>query len=160
MYDKNADCPSDAFYGTPVQPVAGNMSFHTLSTIISATCTVLAIILGLGLALSHLSRYTKREEQRQIVRISVTPAVISIFCFFGIWFQSTSGFLKPIGEYYECISLVAVYLLFLTFATPLQERGRSIFQNLQTLQERNGSAVMSTYYVSSQFPPLKKKAQS
>jgi Organic solute transporter Ostalpha len=152
MYDKNADCPSDAFYGTPVQPVAGSMSFHTLSTIISAVCTVLAILLGLGLALLHLSRYTKREEQRQIVRISITPAVISVFCFFGVWFQNTSGFIKPIGEYYECIALVAVYLLFLTFSTPLQQRGHSIFNNLPTLQERNGGADMSTYYVCSPFP--------
>jgi hypothetical protein len=149
------------------------MSFHTLSTIITAACTILAIILGLGLALLHLSRYTKREEQRQyvkllfqkhsmreeisntisrIVRISITPAVISVFCFFGVWFQSTSGFLKPIGEYYECIALVAVYLLFLTFATPLQERGQNIFNSLGSLQQRNGGANMSTYYVSSQFP--------
>jgi len=148
MYDKNADCPSDLFYGTPVNNVAGNMSFHTLSTIIAAACTVLAILLNSSLALLHLSRYTKREEQRQIVRISITPSVIGGFCFLGVWFQSTSGYLKPIGEYYECFSLIAVFLLFLTFATPPQERGQNIFGSLQNLQERNGGANMSAYYVS------------
>src|SRR5450759_148669 len=100
MYDKNADCPSDLFYGNPVNNVAGNMSFHTLSTIIAAACTVIAILLNSTLVLLHLSRYTKREEQRQIVRISITPSVIGGFCFLGVWFQSTSGYLKPIGEYY------------------------------------------------------------
>lgn len=149
MYDESADCPSDAFYGLPVQPVVGNMSFHTLSTIISATCTILASLLGLILAVSHLTKYTKRDEQRQLVRIAVVPAIISVFCFFGVWFNSTSGFLKPIGEYYESVALIAVFLLFLTFATPIQERGQSIFGNIENLQERNGGASLSTYYVSS-----------
>lgn len=148
MYDENADCPSDAFYGFPVQPVIGNMSFHSLSTIVSAACTILAILFGLALAVSHLARYTQWQEQRQLVRISIVPAFISVFCFFGIWFNGTSGFLKPIGEYYESFALVSVFLLFLTFATPLHDRGQSIFGSLEILQERNGGANLSTYYVS------------
>lgn len=151
MYDENSNCPSDLFYGLPVQPVVGNMSFHTLSAIVSAACTILAISLSVVLALSHLTRYTKREEQRQIVRIAIVPAIISVFCFFGIWFNSTSGFLKPIGGYYESVALVAVFLLFLTFATPMPERGQSIFTNIENLHEKNGGADLSTYYVRSLF---------
>lgn len=157
MWDEHADCPSDAFYGLPVQPVVGNMSFHTVATITSAACTILAILLGLILAMSHLTRYTKREEQRQLVRIAVVPAIISIFCFFGIWFNSTSGFLKPIGEYYESIALVAIFLLFLTFATPMQERGHSNFSNIENLQERNGGGLLSTYYVRPSLYTTKKQ---
>lgn len=54
----------------------------------------------------------------RIVRIIWTPAVIALFSVFGVWFYGSASYVKPIGEYYECFSLVAIFYLFINYATP------------------------------------------
>ncbi|KIV98582.1 uncharacterized protein PV09_09629 [Verruconis gallopava] len=130
-----ATCPSDAFFDTATEPVVGDHSFDDLAKIIAGACTIFTTVVCFGLCFLHLVNYRVRSEQRQIARIVLTPAIISIFEFFGIWKPDASGFLKPIGEYYDALALVSLYLLFQTLATPSESRGSPnvLFNNLPDL---------------------------
>ena len=103
----------------------------------------------------HLFTYRNRHEQRQIARIVLTPAVISFFDFLAVAVYPASGFLKPIGEYYDAVALVALYLLFITYATPLEKRGgpRELYENIPVLYAQHSyqqikKNELGQYYVS------------
>jgi hypothetical protein len=48
-------------------PIAGKLTFHALALIISAACSLVAIVLSLFLIWMHATHYTKPCEQRQYV---------------------------------------------------------------------------------------------
>jgi hypothetical protein len=48
-------------------PIMGSMTYHTLITIISGACTILACIICAGLAATHLFKFRIPDEQRQYV---------------------------------------------------------------------------------------------
>jgi hypothetical protein len=171
--DSDATCPSDEFFGmhlqhsfdeqsvitrlfagNPVKPIVGDRSFHQIATYISGGCTVISVILCFGLSFMHLCTYRVRSEQRQIARIVLTPAIISIFDFLGVAAYNASGFLKPVGEYYDALALVSLYLLFITYATPPENRGnpRKLYKMIPDLYARHSyqdvkKNELSQYYV-------------
>ena len=55
-------------------------------------------------------------EQRQIVRIILTPIVFSICNLIGILNYDAAGYSKPVAELFEAIPLIGVFLLFIAFA--------------------------------------------
>ncbi|KAF2093146.1 hypothetical protein NA57DRAFT_61669 [Rhizodiscina lignyota] len=100
------------------EPLTGSMGYHTLITIIAGACTAAALVLCGVLALTHILKFRWPDEQKQLVRIIWAPAVIAIFSFFGVWFYGAAGYVKPIGEWYECFALVPIFYLFIHYATP------------------------------------------
>jgi hypothetical protein len=82
------------------------------------------------------------------VRIIWTPAIIAIFSIFGVWFYDVSGYVKPIGEYYECISLVALFYLFIHYATPDNAEGQHPFQKLDIIAVTYNNTNIAKLYVS------------
>jgi peptidoglycan/LPS O-acetylase OafA/YrhL len=156
--DSDATCPSDAFFGNPVQPIIGDRTFHDIARYVSGGCTAVSIILCFGLCFMHLCTYRDRHEQRQIARIVLTPAIISTFDLLSVVFYSGSGFLKPIGEYYDAVALVSLYLLFVTYATQPEGRGnpRRLFESIPNLYAQHSYQQLSNnelgqYYVSILF---------
>jgi len=83
----------------------------------------------------------------------VTPAIVCLANFFGTWFYDVSGFLIPIGEYYDAIALACLYLLFITYATPPEARGgpKQLFKTIPALhaqheyQNVKGSGLQAYY---------------
>lgn len=81
------------------------------------------------------------------MRIVWTPAIIAIFSIFGVWFYDVAGYVKPIGEYYECFSLVAIFYLFIHYATPDDAKGRHPFCKLDIIAATHDNANITTLYV-------------
>jgi hypothetical protein len=65
--------------------------------------------------------------------------------FLGVCFYDISGYIRPIGEYYECFGLVAIYYLFMVYVTPLPNRGAHPFVNLEQMQLTYGGASLTMY---------------
>jgi hypothetical protein len=67
-----------------------------------------------------------------------------------------SGFLNPIGEYYDALALVSLYLLFVIYATQPERRGggpRALFESLPELYAQHSyqqvkKNELGEYYVS------------
>ena len=152
MSSSGAVCPSSSFFGAPVIPVTGTILFHTLVTYIGLGSTIISLLCCLSLALWHICIYRIRAEQRQIIRIVVTPAIICACNFGGLWSYRASGYLKPIGEYSEAFAMVALYALLLTYVAPENQRG-SIIQLYEALPAvcadcgSHNKASLSSYYV-------------
>lgn len=45
--------------------IVGPLDFHDLARVISAGCTLIAVVLSLYLVFMHTSHYTQPKEQRQ-----------------------------------------------------------------------------------------------
>jgi hypothetical protein len=73
--------------------------------------------------------------------------MIGATTFFGVWFYDISGYLRPIGEYYECFGLVAIYYLFMVYVTPLPNRDTHPFNNMEQMQLTYGGASLQAYQV-------------
>jgi hypothetical protein len=73
---------------------------------------------------------------------------MAIFSLFSAWFYHTAGYLKPIGEYYECFALVAIFFLFINYASPNNIRGIHPFQKLEILAATYPGVTLQKLYVS------------
>ncbi|KIX99286.1 uncharacterized protein Z520_04862 [Fonsecaea multimorphosa CBS 102226] len=121
-----AVCPSlsDA---NQAKPVVGDLSYHTLTTYVSAGTTICTWILCSILTLAHLVRYAEPRQQRQILRLIWTPAVFAIFSFFGVWHYNLANYLTPIAELYECFALIALFFLLIAYLAPESFEGQRQF---------------------------------
>jgi hypothetical protein len=152
--------------GDPVNAFVGDMSFHRFATIIAGSCTAVSILLCFSVSFMHLLTYRNPSEQRQIARIVLTPAIISFFDFLAVAIYPASGFVKPLGEYYDAIALVCLYLLFITYATPEGRRGspRDTYKQLPDLYLQHSyqgikKNELSQYYVRPHFSTQISRAQ-
>jgi len=64
---KLLSAPSAKLPPGDVLPIVGSMTYHTLITIISGACTILACIICTGLAVTHLFKFRIPDEQKQYV---------------------------------------------------------------------------------------------
>lgn len=73
------------------------------------------------------------DSKDRLVRIVWTPAIIGICSFFGVLFYGAAGYVKPVGEWYECWTLVAVYYLIIHYARANEPDGVHPFNKLPNI---------------------------
>jgi Organic solute transporter Ostalpha len=76
------------------------------------------------------------------------PAIIAVFSLLSVCFYHISGYLRPIGEYYECIAMVALFILFIRHATPDEAKTSDAFDSLDVVAANHPGASLPTLYVS------------
>jgi hypothetical protein len=62
MRERDTD---ECVVGTSEVPIVGSITFHNLGLIISAACTLIAILLSFYLIWMHALHYTNPTQQRQ-----------------------------------------------------------------------------------------------
>ena len=75
------------------------------------------------------------------------PAILAVFTIISVCFYHTAGYLKPIGEYYESVAMVALFYLFISHATPIEARQAHPFEALEALAATHPGASIGFYYV-------------
>lgn len=109
------------------------------STSIYALARAETVSMIMSINLNHMKSTSSYSDRT--VRIVITPAVIAVFGFLCVRFYHFAGYLKPIGECYESIALIAFYYLLFIYVTPVENRGVHPFSNLKHLKMRQA------YYV-------------
>ena len=128
--------PSSSAVGVAV---AGSLTFKHLISIIGLVCTVVTVVLCLTLCVTHLRRYTVPNEQRQILRIIVVPAVFSIFGVISVHSYSAGPYLAPFANLYEAWALVSLFLLFVNYVAPDPLMRATFFDNFANVTKQGQS---------------------
>ncbi|KAF2238186.1 hypothetical protein EV356DRAFT_508855 [Viridothelium virens] len=135
LAEAKAHCTSPAFF-QEAAPIFNEWTLHNILTFVAGMCTLFTMTLSFGLAIFHLANYVNPVEQKQFVRIVITPAVFAIFNFFGVWFYDAAPYLEPIADYYEIFALVALFYLCLNYATPEEGQREAFFRELERIDAR------------------------
>ena len=77
----------------------------------------------------------------RIVRIVLVAAFFAIFNFFALAFYGAANFLVPVPELYECLALVALYLLLVAYVIPEVESRPAFFNPLHRVGNNVPAAV-------------------
>jgi hypothetical protein len=133
------------------EPITGTWTFHKIIIVTSAALAVLTAIICFGLAAMHLFHYTNRQEQRNLIRAIMVPAIFAIFSFFAVWFYDDAAYLAPCADLYECFALVAFFYYMVQVVAPDDEKRLSFFSQLE-VRGKDGQAVaggsLGWFYVS------------
>ena len=137
----NATCPlskAEIDHPNVEKPIIGNVTLQHLMWYISGGFSVLAVILGTFLAITHLSCYVRPREQRQIIRIAFYPVVFCILGCFSIYSYPDSIYFLPSQQLYEPVALAAIFFLFIEFAAPNTETREQYFYELEHRKQKGG----------------------
>ncbi|KAF2758959.1 hypothetical protein EJ05DRAFT_509836 [Pseudovirgaria hyperparasitica] len=95
-----------------ILPIVGNLKFHDLAIVLSASAGFVACVLSWVLIARHATHYCAPGEQKQIMRVAYLIQWFVFVSFLGVIFEEAAPYLKPlllIGESFT----VAAFLLFL-----------------------------------------------
>jgi hypothetical protein len=105
-------------------------------TVTAAPLTVLTVVVCLVMALFHLMNFTVPNQQRQLVRVLVVPAVFSIFSIIGLCFYRDSPYVIAIADFYETFALIGFFYYIVSIVTPDESTRLEFFQQLDSKEER------------------------
>ncbi|KAL9070317.1 MAG: hypothetical protein Q9157_005863 [Trypethelium eluteriae] len=128
-------CPPLPISDAP-KPVAGGLTLQHIFLITGGACVLLTAVISRFLVFKHLHRYTFPEEQRQIVRVVVTPIWFSVAALFSIAWYDAALYVQPVGYIYEAFALAALFLLFVHYVAPDPQTREAFFFNLPMLDRK------------------------
>jgi hypothetical protein len=128
------------------EPIVGSLTFQHLILIISIACAGATAVLTLWLILKHLHRYTRPNEQRQIIRIIFTPVVFAALSVLAILNYNAANYLTPLQDLYEGFALASLFLLFTQFVAPDEDTREAYFFNLENRKKRGSKFSRSKEY--------------
>ncbi|PVI02447.1 hypothetical protein DM02DRAFT_559880 [Periconia macrospinosa] len=94
-----------------IVPIVGNLTFHSLATIITGACAVFSFLVIAVLVGLHAFNYTNRIQQRQVIRIVLLVPWVSFFCFLTVWQEEAGEYLLGSLDFGCAVALSAFLLL-------------------------------------------------
>ncbi|KAI9694865.1 MAG: hypothetical protein M1822_000481 [Bathelium mastoideum] len=140
LAEAKAHCTTPAFF-QEAEPIYNGWTFHKILIASAGLCTLCSMVLSFGLASLHLANYVNPSEQKQFVRIIITPAVFAIFNFFAVWWYDAAPYLEQFSDYYEIFALVAAFYLCLVYVAPEENQRETFFQELDRVDPRKKSKL-------------------
>jgi hypothetical protein len=131
----NSTCdgiPSSYF---DADPVTGTWSLQKLFAVTAAPLTIITAIVCFGIAISHLANFTVPHQQRQLVRVTIVPAVFAIFSILGLCFYRDSNYVVAIADFYEIYALVGFFYYLISVVAPDENTRLEFFQQLDVTQK-------------------------
>ncbi|KAF5527444.1 Transmembrane protein 184-like protein [Colletotrichum aenigma] len=93
------------------QKLTSGIRVHGLLLSLSTSATIVACCLTAWHVFQHARHYTKRSEQKQIIRILLMVPIYTIACILSIEFYKQHVYLASIYEFYESLVIAAFFLL-------------------------------------------------
>jgi Organic solute transporter Ostalpha len=134
----NATCSGTPASYFDTDPVTGSWTLQKLLTVTAAPLTAITAIVCLALAMSHLANFTIPHQQRQLVRVTIVPAVFAIFSILGLCFYRDSNYVVAVADFYEIYALVGFFYYLISVVAPDETTRLEFFQQLDA-QEKDGS---------------------
>lgn len=100
--------------------------------VIAAASAVIAHIVAGTLCFAHIRRYRVPKEQRQIIRLAYTPAIVASISFFQTLVYQAGNYVEPYADMYEAFALCALYMLYIQYSVPSGTfRSGNLFDSLE-----------------------------
>lgn len=129
---RNTTCPA-----TPM-PLSVTGSDHHIMALVSLVGLALTVIIALVLVFMHLLRYSAPKEQRQIIRIAITPVVMAIVAFVTFLSYDVAQYIQPIIDLYDSFALASLFLLYVQFSVPAGTYGQELFESMAKSASKEG----------------------
>ncbi|KAI8654182.1 hypothetical protein NCS56_01374800 [Fusarium sp. Ph1] len=107
--------------------VAGSLSFHQLSTIISGVCAAISICVMLVFKSLHATHLSNPTEQVKIMRIGTLITMYSLICFLSVCFPKAEVYIHPWLDLVEGFALGSFFLLLCDYVSPHHEQRELFF---------------------------------
>ncbi|EHK20875.1 uncharacterized protein TRIVIDRAFT_15638, partial [Trichoderma virens Gv29-8] len=114
--------------------IAGPLNFHDLARVISAGCTLIAVVLSLYLIAMHATHYTQPKEQRHIIRILFMIPVYAISSFMQLQWYWRATYFSVISDCYEAFAIASFFGLICHYCAPDLHTQKEFFRNLRPIQ--------------------------
>ncbi|KAG9244416.1 organic solute transporter Ostalpha-domain-containing protein [Calycina marina] len=129
----NGTCNStldDMRIGDSEAALISNYTFHDLGIVISAGCTLIAILLSFFLIFMHAIHYTKPYEQRHIIRILFMIPVYAASSFLSIYYYWHAVYFEVISECYEAFAIASFFALLCHYIAPDLHEQKAYFRGI------------------------------
>ncbi|KAF4541982.1 uncharacterized protein LTHEOB_8136 [Lasiodiplodia theobromae] len=140
----------------PAKDLSIGVTLHELLIYIAAPCTIITGFFSLVLVFKHLCRYTKPTEQRQIVRLIITPAIFAVFSLLALIFYDENEYITPLPDLYEAFALACLFILFTHYAqepTTIHHNGN--VETTKNLDSGHVEGLQKAWVAVFQYPVVK-----
>ncbi|KAK3939881.1 organic solute transporter Ostalpha-domain-containing protein [Diplogelasinospora grovesii] len=110
--------------------IAGSLTFHQLSLIIAAACTLFAMVLSFYLIMMHATHYTVPHEQKHIIRILCMVPIYAAASFLSLRFYWHAIYFQVISDCYEAFAISSFFSLLCHYIRPDLHEQKEYFRNL------------------------------
>ncbi|KAH8802671.1 organic solute transporter Ostalpha-domain-containing protein [Xylogone sp. PMI_703] len=129
----NGTCNStldDMRIGPSEENIVGNITFHNLAIIISAACSLFAILTSFYLIWMHALHYTKPTEQRHIIRILFMIPVYAAASFLSLYYYWHAVYFQVISDCYEAFAIASFFALLCHYIAPNLHDQKEYFRGI------------------------------
>ncbi|KAM0430011.1 hypothetical protein ACHAPT_006017 [Fusarium lateritium] len=128
LYGRSSDhgCTEHDLTTDAQNNVAGSLSFHQLSAIISGVCAAISICVMLMFKQFHATHLSNPTEQVKIMRIGTLITMYSLICFLSVCFPRAEVYIHPWLDLVEGFALGSFFLLLCDYVSPHHEQ-REVF---------------------------------
>ncbi|KAL1970812.1 hypothetical protein VTN77DRAFT_2646 [Rasamsonia byssochlamydoides] len=123
------------------EPLSIGITFKKLMIYTTFASLCLTLASTVLLIWKHLHWYTRPQEQRQHVRIIALPVFFCVVALLSVIFYQDSIYIKPLIEVYEAFCVAALFLLFIEYVCPEENKRATFFENLQ-YKDNEGNVIL------------------
>ncbi|KAM0476457.1 hypothetical protein ACHAPX_006370 [Trichoderma viride] len=113
--------------------IVGPLDFHDLARVISAGCTLIAVVLSLYLVFMHASHYTQPKEQRHIIRILFMIPVYAVSSYMQLEWYRHATYFSVISDCYEAFAIASFFGLLCHYCAPDLHSQKEFFRNMRPI---------------------------
>lgn len=114
--------------------VLGRLTFHLLGEIISAACSLIAILMSFYLMWMHALHYTKPTEQKQIIRILFMVPVYSAASLLSYHYYYHAIYFQVICDCYEAFAISSFFALMCSYIDVDLHEQKNFFRQLRGIK--------------------------
>ncbi|PWY70269.1 DUF300-domain-containing protein [Aspergillus heteromorphus CBS 117.55] len=116
---------------TEVELWDGGLTFHDLCLIVGGIFGLLSIVISFYLIFMHATHYSKKIEQRHIIRILLMVPVYAIVAWLGTYFYKNDVYYDVIGNCYEAFAISAFFSLMCAYVAPDLHSQKEYFRGVE-----------------------------
>ncbi|EHA22340.1 hypothetical protein ASPNIDRAFT_132324, partial [Aspergillus niger ATCC 1015] len=109
----------------------GGITFHQLCLIMGGAFGLMAILVSFYLIGMHATHYSKKIEQRHIIRILLMVPVYSVVAWLGTYFYKNDVYYDLIGNCYEAFAISAFFSLMCAYIAPDLHSQKEYFRGVE-----------------------------
>ena len=103
---------------------------HKAMLLTGIVCFIIVFITMTALIATHVTRYVKPHEQRQIIKIALTPVVIALISLISLVGAKEAMYIQPVAYLFAAFAFPALFLFFIQLSVADGEFGPDMFGKL------------------------------
>ncbi|OOF92150.1 hypothetical protein ASPCADRAFT_210561 [Aspergillus carbonarius ITEM 5010] len=109
----------------------GGITFHELCLIVGGVFGLISILVSFYLIAMHATHYSKKIEQRHIIRILLMVPVYAVVAWLGTYFYKNDVYYDVMGNCYEAFAISAFFSLMCAYIAPDLHSQKEYFRGVE-----------------------------